>query len=64
MLSSRDRFRRNLAPIPDSEEARYHKVKRSMAAIKRVLGERKKIEELKKQLQNTAVSSNGNDTTQ
>jgi hypothetical protein len=44
LLTARDKHRRNLNPIPATEEKRYFDVKGSMAAIKFVLHERKTID--------------------
>ena len=46
LLTLRDRFRRTFSPIPDNDDSRYLKVKRSMAAIKYVLHERKQIQQI------------------
>mmetsp|Transcript_35367 Transcript_35367/g.36025 ORF Transcript_35367/g.36025 Transcript_35367/m.36025 type:complete len:140 (+) Transcript_35367:157-576(+) len=46
LLTAKEKGRRNQRPILPSDEARYMKVKRSMASIKLVLGERKKIDSL------------------
>jgi len=44
LLSQRDKSRRALQPILKPDENRYMKVKKSMAGIKVVMGERKKIQ--------------------
>ena len=49
LLTSRHRYRQKLIPMPQLEENRYIRVKRSMAAIKVVLDERKKISEMLKE---------------
>ena len=46
LLSEREKTRRSLRPVTKPDENRYIKVKRSMAGIKVVLGERKRIEAL------------------
>eukprot|EP01039_Chlorochromonas_danica_P003392 gene3392-3717_t len=46
LLSSRLRVRRGLNPVAKEDEKRYIQVKRSMAAIKRVIDERKKIDKI------------------
>jgi large subunit ribosomal protein L47 len=43
LLTIKQTVRRNQRPISATDESRYIKVKRSMAAIKHVLGERQKI---------------------
>ena len=43
ILTDKTKLRRNLTPINAADELRYSKVKRSMAAIKHVLSERQKI---------------------
>ena len=48
LLSEREKARRNQRPVLAVEEQRYTKVKRSMAAIKVVLGERQRINDLLK----------------
>ena len=60
LLSLRERHRAKIQPIPDAEEARYHKVKRSMAAIKHVLHERKNIAEQIQASENSPNLSNSN----
>ena len=54
LLSQRDKSRRALQPILKPDENRYMKVKKSMAGIKVVMGERKKIAVLLKQAQTQA----------
>ena len=50
LLSEREKARRNVRPVLAVDEQRYTKVKRSMAAIKQVLGERQRInDKLKRQ---------------
>ena len=44
LLTAREKVRRSQRPLLPTEEFRYIKVKRSMAAIKFVLSERRKIE--------------------
>ncbi|RYG97709.1 hypothetical protein EON65_52450 [archaeon] len=46
LLTSKMRARRALNPPTPDDEARYMKVKRSMAAIKHVIGERRRIDAL------------------
>lgn len=46
ILSEREKIRKQQRPTTGSEEYRYIKVKKSMAAIKLVLGERTKIRNL------------------
>jgi hypothetical protein len=54
LLTAKEKTRRVQRPVSGIEEARYQKVKRSMAAIKFVLGERKKIQEIiKKESENS-----------
>jgi hypothetical protein len=43
VLTTRYNLQRNSNPIPPADEERYRKVKNSMAAIKLVLDERRKI---------------------
>ena len=47
LLTLKERSRRLLRPLLPNDESRYIKVKRSMASIKLVLDERKKIDEIK-----------------
>lgn len=46
LLTAKQKLRRNQRPMTGSEEFRYIKVKRSMAGIKHVLKERKKIDQI------------------
>lgn len=46
MLTDREKSRRNGRPIASADEGRYIKTKRSMAAIKHVLHERRRIRDL------------------
>lgn len=48
LLTSRQKYRQKLIPMPQLEEDRYTRVKRSMAAVKLVLDERKKIDSILK----------------
>ena len=59
MLTLRDRYRRTFSPIPDNDDSRYLKVKRSMAAIKCVLHERKQITQLIKAEEEAKEASKG-----
>ena len=43
LLTDREKSRRNGRPVARTDESRYVKVKRSMAAIKHVLNERRRI---------------------
>lgn len=55
LLSEREKTRRNQRPVLKPEENRYTKVKRSMAGIKIVLNERKRIEGMIEKEGNEAV---------
>lgn len=57
ILTEKTKMRKNLTPITATDEQRYFKVKRSMAAIKHVLSERQKINNIlnKKELPTTVV---------
>ena len=46
LLTAKQKYRRTQRPVSAFEEFRYKKVKRSMAGIKHVLAERKKIDKL------------------
>ena len=46
ILSEKEKIRRSLRPVTRMEENRYVKVKKSMAAVKTTLAERKRIEAL------------------
>lgn len=46
LLTEKAKVKRGLRPMGPLEEGRYTKVKRSMAAIKVVLSERRKIKDL------------------
>lgn len=46
LLTHKQKLRRTLRPVIAADEHRYVKVKRSMAAIKHVLDERRKIDKL------------------
>jgi len=46
LLTAKQKLRRNQRPVTGAEEFRYIKVKRSMAGIKHVLKERKKIDQI------------------
>ena len=46
LLTTKQKLRRTQRPVIAAEEFRYTKVKRSMAGIKHVLEERKKIDKL------------------
>lgn len=46
LLTTKQKFRRTQRPMSSDEEFRYLKVKRSMAGIKHVLNERKKIDKI------------------
>ena len=58
-MTLRDRYRRTFSPIPDNDDSRYLKVKRSMAAIKCVLHERKQITQLIKAEEEAKNASQG-----
>lgn len=55
ILSEKEKIRRSLRPVTRMEENRYEKVKRSMAAIKTTLAERKRIESLLLSQSNSTV---------
>jgi len=61
LLSLKAKYRRNGRPIAQLEDNRYIKVKRSMAAIKHVLGERQKIGNKIKELSALESESQNND---
>lgn len=46
LLTTKQKLRRTQRPVIASDEFRYVKVKRSMAGIKHVLDERKKIDKI------------------
>jgi 2-oxoglutarate dehydrogenase complex dehydrogenase (E1) component-like enzyme len=46
LLSSKQKLRRTQRPTTSADEFRYSKVKRSMAGIKHVLNERKKVDKI------------------
>ena len=52
-MSEREKARRNIRPVLAIDEHRYIKVKRSMAAIKQVLGERQRINDMLKRTEAT-----------
>ena len=52
LLTDREKSRRNGRPVARTDESRYVKVKRSMAAIKHVLHERRRIRHLIEQDEN------------
>jgi len=56
LLSERQKVRKNQRPLLASEENRYTKVKRSMAAIKVVLSERQKIGDSIRDEQNNSTA--------
>lgn len=62
LLSLKAKYRRNGRPIAQLEDNRYIKVKRSMAAIKHVLGERQKIGNKIKELSLTENENQNNDS--
>ena len=57
ILTEKTKMRKNMTPITATDEQRYFKVKRSMAAIKHVLSERQKINNIlnKKELPTPVV---------
>ena len=61
LLSEREKARRNVRPVLAVDEHRYIKVKRSMAAIKQVLGERQRINDMLKRTE-TVVSTTDSKT--
>lgn len=64
LLSLKAKYRRSGRPIAQLEDNRYIKVKRSMAAIKHVLGERQKIGNKIKELNSIIENENQNDDIQ
>jgi hypothetical protein len=46
LLTNKQKLRRMLRPVTSGEEHRYIKIKRSMAAIKHVMDERKKVDKI------------------
>ena len=63
LLTSRLTAKRFSRPISSKDENRYISVKRSMAAIKCVLGERKKIDDLLKSQQEKGVDNKDDSVT-
>lgn len=57
LLTNRMRLRKALNPVSDEEERRYTQVKRSMAAVKRVVAERKRIDALLRAQEEAAVGA-------
>jgi len=64
LLSLKAKYRRSGRPIAQLEDNRYIKVKRSMAAIKHVLGERQKIGNKIKELNSIIENENQNNDIQ
>jgi len=56
ILSEKEKIRRSLRPVTRMEENRYVKVKKSMAAVKTTLSERKRIETLLLSQSNSTAS--------
>ena len=56
ILSEKEKIRRSLRPVTRMEENRYVKVKKSMAAVKTTLAERKRIEALLLSQSNSTAS--------